>query len=244
MASTLALLHHLSKCRMAIHGRLLSFGARSSLLRTPASRPVSPRSAVRSLHPHSVTARFRQESSSSPPPQAPCILPYPGYGPPPVLDGALLWWTALTDSQSAAAFSLLLSLGEFVKRLEPPSHIPQFFPLLLRLAVEPVVPASIVLQALHRLVRASASGGAGAAAGVADVMQDQWETGMKVLAICKEVCLSRMSLELAIPRAARPKSATYSRSPRCVAVGAGSHESAGEKCPRELLTNACAGHRL
>ncbi|KEP61388.1 UNVERIFIED_CONTAM: hypothetical protein HHA_320550 [Hammondia hammondi] len=148
MTSTLALLHHLSKCR---------------------SSPVSP------------------------PPQE-------------LLDvsGSECWWRRVVEAHAAVAYSLLLSLGDFVKRLEPPSHIPQFFPLLMRLAIEPVVQPHIVLRALHRLVDVSAK--APGAAPADD--RHQWEVGMKILAICRQVLithsqaalyegLSRLLLELA-----------------------------------------------
>ncbi|RQX67530.1 hypothetical protein TGCAST_320550 [Toxoplasma gondii CAST] len=118
--------------------------------------------------------------------------------------GSECWWRRAVESHAAVAYSLLLSLGDFVKRLEPPSHIPQFFPLLLRLAIEPVVQPHIVLRALHRLVDVSAKAPRTAPADD----RHQWEVGMKILAICRQVLithsqaalyegLSRLLLELA-----------------------------------------------
>ncbi|PFH36141.1 hypothetical protein BESB_043330 [Besnoitia besnoiti] len=92
-------------------------------------------------------------------------------------------WRRRVSTQSAVAYALLLSLGEFVKRLEPPSHIPQFFPLLLRLAVEPVVPPHTALQTLRRLVDFSAADRGGSPADV----QDQWVVGMNILTVCRQL---------------------------------------------------------
>ncbi|CBZ50503.1 conserved hypothetical protein [Neospora caninum Liverpool] len=138
MASTLALMHHLSKCR---------------------------------------------SSASAPPPSSRDALEF---------DPGQRRWRSVVESQSAVAYSLLLSLGEFVKRLEPPSHIPQFFPLLLRLAIEPVVSPHMVLQALHRLVDVSARGPRGTPADD----REQWEVGMKLLAICRQLLVTHSQARL------------------------------------------------
>lgn len=94
--------------------------------------------------------------------------------------------------QSVAAHSLLLSLGELVKTLEPPSRLSAVFPLLLRLSEEPAVPPVVIMHVLQRLVRAVLSSNSSSSVLEA---QQQWETGMQVLAVCRQVRTRRVNIQ-------------------------------------------------